>query len=161
MCAAHGSIPTPNGTPDHMPSNIPALDRKKGLYLDDAGIKGRGVFCRSAIRAKEVLEVTPAIVLNEAATRHADKTILQNYTFMVGQVSRTQRRVARLKDTENASCVVMGIMAFCNHSEEPNAEILWEEKDGTLYYILQATRPIPKHTEICTSYGEDWFGDRS
>jgi SET domain-containing protein len=144
-----------------MPSKrIPDLDRKKGLYLKHVGIKGRGVFCRKAIRAGDVLEVAPAVILNQAATRHADKTILLNYTFMVGNVSKSQRRRAGLKKTGKSSAVIMGIMSFCNHGEHPNAEILWEERDGTLYYILEATKAIPKNTEICTVYGRNWFEDR-
>lgn len=139
---------------------IPSLDRKKGLYLKHVGAKGRGVFCRTAIKPGEVLEIAPAVILNQSATRHADKTILLNYTFMVGNVSKSQRHRARLKKTGKASCVIMGIMSFCNHGERPNAEILWEERAGTLYYILEATKPIPKNTEICTVYGENWFEDR-
>jgi SET domain-containing protein len=54
----------------------------------------------------------------------------------------------------------MGLMSYCNHSEKPNAEIVWEEKLGTVYHTLQVTRDIPKHTEICTSYGAGWFDDR-
>ena len=140
---------------------IPNLDRKKGLYLKHVGVKGRGVFCRTSIRAGEVLEIAPAVILNQPATRHADKTILLNYTFMVGNVSKSQRRQTGLKKAGKASCVIMGIMSFCNHGDHPNAEILWEERDGTLYYFLEATKAIPKNTEICTVYGKNWFEDRT
>jgi uncharacterized protein len=138
----------------------PDLDRKQGLYLKQVEGKGRGVFCRRPIASGQVLETTPAIILNEAGTRLADKTALLNYTFIMGSLSKTLRKRAQVKNPAKASSVIMGIMAFCNHSEEPNAEILWDEQDGTLYYILQATKNIPKNTEICTSYGEEWFEDR-
>lgn len=51
------------------------LDRKDGLYLKHTEAKGRGVFCATAIRKGELLETTPAIVLNTRATHHVDKTI--------------------------------------------------------------------------------------
>ena len=140
---------------------IPALRRKEGLYLDNAGHKGRGVFCKTAIKRGEILEVTPALVLNEKATTLADKTALLNYTFIIGGISKAQRKRAGMKNSGKASAVVMGILSFCNHGEEPNAEILWEERAGTLYYLLRATKNIPKRTEICTTYGDDWFKERA
>lgn len=134
-----------------------ALDRKKGLYLGDAGPKGRGVFCAHDIRAGEVLESTPALLLNEKDTRRVEATMLNQYAFTVGSISRTMRRRMKVSNENRASCMIMGLITFCNHSENPNAEVLWEEKDGTLYHTLRATRRIPKHEEICTSYGDGWF----
>ena len=54
----------------------------------------------------------------------------------------------------------MGVISYCNHSEDPNAEVQWEEHDGTLYHLVKALRRIPKNTEICTTYGDGWFDDR-
>ncbi|MDE1152886.1 MAG: SET domain-containing protein-lysine N-methyltransferase [Micavibrio sp.] len=136
------------------------LDRKKGLYLKETATKGRGVFCTSAIKKGETLEVTPALILNERETGHTDKTLLNNYAFTVGPLPKAIRAKAGVKDDGNASCLIMGLMTFCNHDEEPNAEIVWEQIDGTVYHTLQATRSIPKNTEICTTYGEGWFEDR-
>lgn len=144
-----------------MPKKHPKLNRKKGLYLKDTKTtKGRGVFCVQDIRKGEILEITPAILLNEKDTHYVDKTFLLNYTFTAGNVSKRLRKLAGLKNKGKASSVIMGIATFCNHSEEPNAEVLYEEKQGTLYHYLQATKRIPKNTEICTSYGSGWFDDR-
>jgi SET domain-containing protein len=136
------------------------LARKEGLYLKDTGVKGRGLFCLYPISAGEILEVTPALILNRAATAHVDKTLLANYTFTTGKISKRMREKARLGNASQASSVVMGIVSFCNHCEHPNAEVLWEENAGTLYYSLRATRKIPKNTEICTTYGPEWFSTR-
>ena len=144
-----------------MPKKHPKLNRKKGLYLKDTKtVKGRGVFCVDDIRKGEILEVTPAILLNEVETKHVDKTRLLNYTFTTGNVSKKMRKEFKMRNKGKACCVIMGIASYCNHSEEPNAEVLYEEKMGTLYHYLQATKRIPKHTEICTSYGSGWFDDR-
>ena len=136
------------------------LDRRKGLYLGDAGVKGRGVFCTSDIAPGSLLEVAPSLVLNEAATRSIDKTALSNYTFMAGKVPKRVRDRLRIKKTEDCSSLIMGVATFCNHGVRPNAVVLWEEDEGTVYHTLQATRRIPKNTEICTAYGRGWFKGR-
>lgn len=143
-----------------MSKQYPRLIRESGLYLKPTRTKGRGVFCDHDLKAGDELEVTPSLILNEAATAHVDKTRLVNYTFTVGKLSKALAAKKKLKDNTQASCVIMGLMSYCNHSEAPNAEILWEETLGTVYHTLRVTRDIPKHTEICTSYGDGWFDDR-
>jgi hypothetical protein len=136
------------------------LDRKAGLYLRQTATKGRGVFCVSDIAEGEILEVTPAILLDKAATAHIDKTILHDYKFTAGALSKSQRKIFGIDDPDKSCCMIMGIMAYCNHDEHPNANIFWEEFEGTAYHFLEATRAIPKRTEICTTYGEGWFEER-
>lgn len=136
------------------------LDRKPGLYLAHTDHKGRGVFCVNDIRKGEILEVTPTIVLNEKATDLVDPTILSNYTFQLGGISRKERVKAGVKDIGKCSGVIMGIISYFNHAETPNAEVQWEEEDGTIYHQVVAIKPIPKNTEICTSYGGGWLEDR-
>lgn len=143
-----------------MPKSKTILKRKKGLYLKAAGHKGRGVFCTDNIAAGETLEVTPALILNEDATNRVDKTILSNYTFVTGGISKNMRKRSKVKKPADCSSIVMGVASFCNHGEKPNAEIVWEEQGGSLYYTLKATRRIPKNTEICTTYGKGWFDGR-
>ena len=140
--------------------DIYTLDRKKGLYLKQTRTKGRGVFCVSNIEEGEILESSPAILLGEAATAQAEKTILHDYKFKVGKLSNSQRAVFHIEKPEKSCCIVMGLMAFCNHDEDPNADIYWEEDEGTSYHFLEATRRIPKNTEICTNYGRGWFTQR-
>ncbi|MBI1327871.1 MAG: SET domain-containing protein-lysine N-methyltransferase [Alphaproteobacteria bacterium] len=137
------------------------LNRKANLYLGDAGHKGRGVFCKTNIKKGEVLETAPALLLNERDTQHTDKTMLMNYVFVMGDLSKKMRQSAGIKKLDHASAVIMGLMAFCNHDEKNNAEIHWEEHEGTLYYVLTALKDIPKGKEICTSYGPTWFADRT
>lgn len=137
------------------------MDRKKGLYLKETPGKGRGVFCTSDIKKGETLEMTPAILLDAKGTKDADKTILADYTFQTGHLSKRVRERAKINKTDTCTSVIMGIASYCNHSKKPNAEILWEEIEGGLYYSLKATQAIPKNTEICTTYGGTWFKDRS
>ncbi|HYD19630.1 MAG TPA: SET domain-containing protein-lysine N-methyltransferase [Patescibacteria group bacterium] len=137
------------------------LDRRKGLYLKHTATKGRGVFCVSDIGDGEIIEISPAILLDEAATAHVGKTILHDYKFRVVALSNGQRALFHIDTPGKSCCIVMGVMAFCNHDENPNADIYWEEDEGTAYHFLEATRRIPKNTEICTNYGRGWFTKRS
>lgn len=136
------------------------LERKKGLYLKETAEKGHGVFCASEIEEGEIIEISPAILLDEKETAHADKTILYDYKFKISTLSQRQRTLFGVGDPKKSCCVVMGVTSFCNHSENPNADIFWEEDGGTIYHFLEATRHIPKNTEICTNYGRGWFAKR-
>lgn len=149
-----------NANDDAMNDSIHLLSRKPGLYLRDTEKKGRGLFCMYPIKAGEELEVTPAIILNEVATNHTEPTILRDYVFKIGDVSEEMLEENNVNDADETSCVVMGIASYCNDDVNYNAEVVYEEFDGTLYYTLQAVKDIPAHTEICTSYGESWFDDR-
>ena len=142
-------------------TKITKLPRKKGLYLKDAGPKGRGVFCTDDIRSGEIIEVTPALILNDGDTEAVSGKLLNQYTFKIGAIPKRMQAAAGIKDLAEASAVVMGVMAYCNHDRKPNAEILWEAVDGALYYYLEATSRIAKGTEICTTYGNSWFSERA
>lgn len=152
---------TQNDTTDHDDDvMVQLLDRKPGLYLRHTDKKGRGLFCMYPIKAGEELEVTPAIILNEVATPNVEPTILRDYVFKIGDVSDDMLHDNTVGNADETSCVVMGIASYCNDDVDYNAEVVYEEHDGTLYYTLQAVKDIPPHTEICTSYGDNWFQDR-
>ena len=143
-----------------MTTKHPSLDRKKDLYLKETKAKGRGVFCRTAIKKGETLEVTPAIILNGKETDLMHETILSDYVFSIGKLEKKTLLQHKVTNKEDLSCVVMGITSYCNHDTHPNAEVSWQEVDGSLYYVLEATADIAKGSEICTSYGDSWFDDR-
>lgn len=134
------------------------LNRKPGLYLKKAGHKGFGLFCEQDIAADEELEITPALVLKDDDSLQASETILNDYVFRIGDVSAALRKRIGIEDHDAASAVVMGIASYCNHDDDaPNAEVIWEEHGGALYYTLRATKNITAGVEICTSYGAGWF----
>jgi uncharacterized protein len=135
------------------------LDRKSSLYLKKTPVKGRGVFCTKDIRKGEILEASPTLIMSEAETDLAQKTILRDYIFTLGKISAKMKKIMKISKIEDGCCLIMGVATFCNHDEQPNAEIQWEEIDGTVYHTLRALKAIKKNTEICTSYGEGWFDD--
>ena len=137
-----------------------SLERKSGLYLKKTKEKGRGVFCTKAIKKGEAIEANPTLVLNERETTLIQKTIMRDYIFTLGSISKKMRERLNIKNTDDGCCIITGVATYCNHDDNNNAEIQWEEKDGTVYHVLVATRSIPKDTEICTSYGDGWFHKR-
>lgn len=137
------------------------LERNLHIYLKQVPDKYRGVFCTKDIRKGEEIERTPALVLNARETNLLQKTILRDYVFGLGAISKKLRQRVGIDKLDDASCLIMGVTTYCNHDDKPNAEIVWEEHEGTLYHTLCATRAIPKNTEICTSYGKGWFDDRN
>lgn len=134
--------------------------RHETLFLKHTTDKGRGVFSTRRIRKGEKLEVAPAIILNEKDTDAIDKTLLVNYAFSIGKLSSRLHRKYGIKKTSDCSAMVMGVASFCNHGEKPNADIVWQEIDGTVYYELVALADIPPGVEICTTYGRGWFDER-
>lgn len=136
------------------------LDRKPGLYLKHTDTRGRGVFCLTDIKKGETLETTPALILNEEDSAQIESTYLQSYVFKIGDISEELKAACGIDAVDDATCVVMGVGSYCNHSDTPNAQILWEETDGSLLYSLEAIDDIPAGTEIRTTYGETWFSDR-
>lgn len=134
--------------------------RQQNLYLKHTKDKGRGVFSTKRITAGTLLEVAPALILNESDTDTVDDTLILSYAFSVGALSARLRKKYGIKNTDKCSAIVMGVGSFCNHSESPNATIEWEEQDGTVYYQLKATKTIKPGEEICTSYGSEWFNSR-
>jgi tRNA-specific adenosine deaminase 3 len=136
------------------------LDRRSGLYLKHVEGKGRGLFCVDPIAEGEELETTPAIILNKDDNAAIEETILNNYAFTTGNISKKIKEPLGIKKLSDTSCIVMGIASYCNHDQDHNAEVVWEENDSSLYYVLRAVKDIPAHTEICTTYGDDWFENR-
>jgi len=122
---------------------------KPYLYIKKSTQKGRGVFTRSPIKARTVIEVSPVIVLPRADTDIVDKTRLHNYIFLWGA------RFTR-------SCVALGYCSIYNHSFLPNCEYEMDFDADTM--TIRTLRNIKKGEELFINYnGENddqtpvWF----
>ena len=123
--------------------------------------KGRGVFCIRLISKRA--RYSKLRRRSFSMKRPQNTSIipsLANYIFKIGGISKALRKHHHIKQIKDCSGVIMGLISFCNHSDDPNAEVEWEEHNGTLYHQVRALRLIPKNTEICTTYGGGWFEDR-
>ena len=138
---------------------IPELTRKDGLYLKDLPDKGRGVFCKYDIKEGEVIEITPSLLLKQKDYPDQD-SIIKNYVFMVEKVSRVVRGLLGVKNNKELSLLVMGVSSFCNNNPYPNLKYEQITTLYTIYFKLTAVKDIPKGTELCINYGENWFSLR-
>jgi SET domain-containing protein len=127
-------------------------DREPVITVGRSPGKGRGVFASRAIRAGEIIEEAPVIVLPAAEIEHLERTVLQDYYFLWGA------------DEEDAA-ILLGVCSLCNHSYEPNAVFVLRPESQTIRFV--ARRDIAAGEEITTNYNGDptnlkpvWFDAR-
>lgn len=105
--------------------------------------KGRGVVATRDVPKGTEIVTCPVIVYDWSDAGRIEKTRLGDYNFRFGE--RSPR-----------SCIVLGAISLCNHSESPNAELVCREDDETM--TLVASRAIAVGEEICIRYRRPlWF----
>lgn len=104
-------------------------------------IHGRGVFADTDIKTGEIIEECHCIIL------HYGDDVIFNYTFKLDI------------DGELKIGCVLGYGAIYNHSNHPNADFKYDAEQNVMRFT--AIKDIKSGEEICTSYGDHWFGDRS
>jgi SET domain-containing protein len=113
------------------------------IEIREAECKGRGVFAKRDIRAGEILEDAPVIVLPADQREMVLRTHLYEYVFQWGK-----DRVA----------VCLGWGSIYNHSRNPNACYVrhFEER----YIRFEALRDIHQGEEILTNYNGNPCGSK-
>lgn len=136
------------------------LVRKEGLFVKDLPNKGRGLFCKQDIKEGEIIEVTPSYIFDhEKCGDFLNDSNLSDYIFHASrEVSKSLKAIEKYSD--NLSILPLGISLMCNHSPHPNAIYRQIVTRYTIYFELKAKLGIPKNTEICISYGNNWFTKR-
>ena len=102
--------------------------------------KGRGVFAARRIRAGEVIEDAPVIVVPASEIEHLERTVLQDYYFLWGP-------------QEKDAALLLGLCALCNHSYRPNAMFQLQHEAGTIRFV--ALHDIEPGEEVTTNYNGD------
>lgn len=110
---------------------------RKDLIVKKSPIHGFGVFAETSINTNDIIEECTIILLSEKSPS------LTNYAF----------------DAGGKSAVLTGYGFIYNHSEEPNANYFVDAENKIATF--RALRVIQKGEEIFTSYGKDWFDNRS
>lgn len=133
------------------------FQRLEGLYLTGVPLKGRGLFCHSPIEKNAIIESAPVLLFNEKQAAYVDKTNLYNYYFSAAFLGNQSPELFGIKDPENSGALAMGLMSFCNHSENPNAQIEKTVEGTDIIFTLRALRDIVANEEITHNYGTVWF----
>jgi SET domain-containing protein len=102
---------------------------------------GRGVFAGRYLRAGELIEVCPVLVM-PPGTEEKDLIGLGAYVFAWGV-------------DEDQLAIALGYGSLYNHSEDPNAE--FDPRYGRCELAFRATRDIASGEQIFIDYG--WEAD--
>lgn len=101
--------------------------------------KGRGVFTTRKIRAGEVIEEAPVLLVPRDQNDTLANTFLAHYMF---QTDNGKRYV-----------IALGLVSMLNHGDDANAEFFVSSDMIT----IKATRAISSNAEVTVDYG--WRGE--
>lgn len=112
------------------------------LFVSVSGKKGRGVFTHEAIPEGQIVERSPVIVMDAAARKLLDLTLLHDYIF------------EWQPDGRNDCCMALGYIPIYNHSFRSNCEYVMDYEAQAM--SIQAMRPIAAGEELTINYNGDW-----
>jgi SET domain-containing protein len=115
--------------------------RKPGLYIADAGKKGKGVFTKKAIPANTIIETAPVIILDANDRKHVEETKLFYYIFEWGE------------DTTQGA-VALGYVSMYNHASPSNCEYEMDYEAETM--SIRTMRHIEAGEELTINYSAGW-----
>jgi SET domain-containing protein len=113
----------------------------QGLYIANAGPKGRGVYTKRKIAAHTVVEVSPVVVLNCSDRVVVENTILYYYIFEWGQNS-------------DEGALGLGYVSLYNHESPSNCEYTMDYEAATI--TIQSMRDIMAGEELTINYSAGW-----
>ena len=112
-----------------------------GLFIAEAGKKGRGVFTSNTIPANTIIEESPVIVLSPEDRKRIEETELYYYIFEWG-------------DDVDHGAVGLGYISMYNHSSPSNCEYVMDYESKTI--IVQTVRQIEPGEELTINYSAGW-----
>ena len=120
-----------------------ASESVQQIRIGDSPIHGQGVFALVDIKAGEVIERCPYLVIDDDDL--AEENRLNDYLFTSPDVGTDY-------------LVIMGYGMMYNHSSDANAE--WEIDDDNRFVRFSATKDIDAGEEIFQDYGEEYWKTR-
>ena len=115
-------------------------DRASSVVVGPSARHGRGAFAARLIRAGELIEEAPVVVMPPDEIADLKKTVMNEYCFLWGE-------------DERAAAVVLSNCSLCNHSYSPNAAFDRRFATGTIAFL--ALRDIAAGEEITINYNGD------
>lgn len=116
--------------------------RHPEIYVDAATGKGRGVYCLSDLKADQIIEIAPVIVMSEDDRKILDKTLLHDYIF------------EWTPEGAKMCCMALGYVPIYNHSYASNCEYVMNYEEQTISILTM--RDIPAGEELTINYNGDW-----
>jgi uncharacterized protein len=112
------------------------------LYIGETGNKGRGVFTGKKLRAEDVIDIAPVIVMTAEERKLLDQTLLHDYIF------------EWQPEGADMCCMALGWVPLYNHSYESNCEYFMDYDDNTI--SIKTVRNIKAGEELTINYNGDW-----
>lgn len=109
------------------------------ICVKKSPVHGYGVFAEQSFSKNDVIEECVSLVFP-----HEDKKEAAFSDFYFG--------------TPQGFVLPLGFGGIYNHSSEPNATYVWDDKNQLLRFM--ALKPIHKGQEIFVSYGVNYFASR-
>ena len=110
--------------------------RHPELYVREVPGRGRGVFCGSALKQGDLVELCPVLVLPKGDFDKIHGSHLHDYYF--------------LWEHEGETALALGYGSLYNHATESNADYEMDFAARTIAIIAQ--RDIAADEEICIDY---------
>lgn len=132
---------------------VPMPQRVPFLFVAESELGGRGVFAEEELAPGDLIEICPAIVLDQSDLGLIHQSGLHDYYFLWGE--------------DQKSCAIaLGYGSLYNHSYEPNARYLIDYEQNTIdFYCVEKIQP---GEEITVNYSGDpkekervWFEAKS
>lgn len=114
---------------------------RRGLFIDNAGEKGRGVFTRYKIPANTIIEVSPVIVFSPNDRQKIEETYLYYYIFEWGE-------------NIDHGALGLGYISLYNHTSPSNCEYVMDYEAQTI--TIQTMREILPGEELTINYSAGW-----
>ena len=115
------------------------------LFIAQTPSMGRGVFTSEAIKAGNIVERSPVIVMSGEERKIMDQTLLHDYIFEWGE-------------NEDQCCMALGYVPVYNHSYGSNCE--YEMDYGTASISIRAVKDIVAGEELFINYNGDWNDEK-
>ena len=103
------------------------------------GMHGRGVFSNANIAPNQIIETGPLLV--SADLKDEVCAMCSDYVWTYSAHASSEHELHKY-------AVALGSASICNHSNEPNANVHFQDTNYTLFAI----RPIRRGDEILVSY---------
>ncbi|HMY83809.1 MAG TPA: SET domain-containing protein [Saprospiraceae bacterium] len=116
------------------------MQRLLNIYIGDSKEKGRGVFTSLPIKAGDVIEICPVVVIPKDEIELIDRTVLYDYYFLW---------------EEGCAAMALGYGSLYNHSYSPNVEYIMDFEDSVI--IIKSLRDIASNEELTFNYNGDPF----
>ena len=105
----------------------------------------RGVFTLVDLKANELIEIAPVIVMSKEDRLHLDQTLLHDYIFEWGPKG-------------DMCCMALGYIPLYNHSYQSNCEYEMHFRQQTI--AVKTVRRIRAGEELFINYNGDWNNAR-